>query len=34
MKELSADELLKEFIKITRYLIIDNNNISEQNKQS
>lgn len=33
MKELSADELLKEFIKITRYLII-NINISEQNKQS
>ena len=33
MKELSADELLEEFIKITRYLII-NINISEQNKQS
>ena len=33
MKELSADELLEEFIKITRYLIIDIN-ISEQNKQS
>ena len=29
MKELSADELLEEFIKITRYLII-NINISDQ----